>query len=225
MSTNDPQKLQEVVLTVKLRLSKDLKELTDLVGGRLWMMDGVEDVTVSKENASPVSTQQQEELRELETPLLAYDFEGKIRDFNKMYGLPVLEVPGFPPYMNRGAFIMRMHQFKTILDAEVKEVDDIIDAVRVANEGESIIHVLTMLADWLGDIQVYCASEMRKFGLSNDMILSIIMASNMSKLGKDGKPIIVDGKVQKGPNYWKPEPMLSRYIEAAVRQADKESGL
>ena len=209
MSTHDPQNLPEVVLTVKLRLSKDLKELTDLVGGRLWMLDGVEDVTVSKENVSHVSTQQD----------VDFSFEDKIRAFNKMYGLPVLETPGLPTGMNRGDFIVRMHQFEKILKDEIKEVNDIITAVSEAKEGESVLHVLTMLADWLGDIQVYCASEMRKFGLSNDMVLSIIMASNMSKLEIDGKPIIVDGKVQKGPNYWKPEGLISRYIEAAIRQS------
>lgn len=214
MSTHDPQSLPEVVLTVKLRLSKDLKELTDLVGGRLWMMDGVEDVTVSKENASPVSTQQD----------VDFSFEDKIRAFNKMYGLPVLEVPGMPAGMDRGDFIVRMHQFEKILKDEFKEINDIITAVNDAHEGENIIHVLTMLADWLGDIQVYCASEMRKFGLSNDMILSIIMASNMSKLGADGLPIIIDGKVQKGPNYWKPEGLIARYIEAAIRQAETKNG-
>lgn len=215
MSTHDPQSLPEVVLTVKLRLSKPLPELTDLVGGRLWMMDGVEDVTVSTENVSHVSTQQD----------VDFSFEDKIRAFNKMYGLPVLEYPGLSAGMNRGDFIVRMHQFEKILKDEIKEVNDIITAVSEAKEGESVMHVMTMLADWLGDIQVYCASEMRKFGMSNDMILSIIMASNMSKLGKDGKPIIVDGKVQKGPNYWKPEPLIQRYIEAAIRQADRELGL
>ena len=212
---------QEITLSVKLRLSKHLTELTDLVGGRLWMMDGIEDVTVS---VQPTYTQDQ--LAQLETPLLVYDFEGKIREFNKMYGLPVLEVPGMPPGMDQEEFIKRMEQFEKILLAEVDEVNEIIGVVKAQVPGEAILlPVLTMLADWLGDIQVYCASEMRKFGLSNDMILSIIMASNMSKLGKDGKPIIVDGKVQKGPNYWKPEPLIQRYIEAAVRQADKEMGL
>ena len=173
------------------------------------MLDGVEDVTVSKENVSHVSTQQD----------VDFSFEDKIRAFNKMYGLPVLETPGLPTGMNRGDFIVRMHQFEKILKDEIKEVNDIITAVSEAKEGESVLHVLTMLADWLGDIQVYCASEMRKFGLSNDMVLSIIMASNMSKLEIDGKPIIVDGKVQKGPNYWKPEGLISRYIEAAIRQS------
>jgi predicted HAD superfamily Cof-like phosphohydrolase len=50
--------------------------------------------------------------------------------------------------------------------------------------------------------------------------LGIIMASNMSKLGPDGKPIYDErGKVLKGPNYWKPEPMIKRMILARIRQS------
>jgi predicted HAD superfamily Cof-like phosphohydrolase len=75
-----------------------------------------------------------------------------------------------------------------------------------------------MLADLLGDIQVYCASEMAKFGLPLDQVLAIIMQSNFSKLGADGLPIYDErGKVMKGPGYWKPEPkiqaMLSELLE------------
>ena len=204
---------QEITLTVKLRLSKPLTELTDLVGGRLWMMDGIEDVTVSVEPT---------EVREL-SPAVTFTFEDKIREFNKMYGLPVQEVPGMCPGMGRMGFIHRMEQLLEILKGELNECYDIIYAAKDLPEGHRYDEILTMLADWLGDIQVYCASEMRKFGMSNDMILSIIMASNMSKLGADGKPIIESGKVQKGPNYWKPEPLIRRYIEAAQRQAEKEN--
>jgi predicted HAD superfamily Cof-like phosphohydrolase len=50
------------------------------------------------------------------------------------------------------------------------------------------------------------------------------MASNMSKLGPDGKPIYDErGKVMKGPGYWKPEPMLLRYIQAAIRQGTPQT--
>ena len=72
-----------------------------------------------------------------------------------------------------------------------------------------------MLADLLGDIQVYCASEMAKFGLPLDQVLAIIMQSNFSKLGADGKPIYDErGKVMKGPDYWKPEPKLQAMLTA-----------
>lgn len=79
-----------------------------------------------------------------------------------------------------------------------------------------------MLADLLGDIQVYCASEMAKFGLPLDDVLETIMRSNFSKLGEDGNPIYDErGKVLKGPNYWKPEPAIKELLESYQRKEQK----
>ena len=76
-----------------------------------------------------------------------------------------------------------------------------------------------MLADLLGDLQVYCASEMTKFGLPLDGVLDVIMQSNFSKLGADGKPIYDErGKVLKGPNYWKPEPKIHQLLQSLKSQ-------
>ena len=44
-------------------------------------------------------------------------------------------------------------------------------------------------------------------------VLEIIMKSNFSKLGGDGKPIIDErGKILKGPNFQPPEPDLEKYL-------------
>ena len=44
------------------------------------------------------------------------------------------------------------------------------------------------------------------FGWDLDEAVRRVHASNMSKLGEDGKPIYrEDGKVMKGPNYFKPD--------------------
>lgn len=149
-------------------------------------------------------------------------FDEEIKVFNAMYMLPVLDTPGIPfvghaEATARQQFAERLADFKDILKEELDEVDEIIRKIEAGDPPEE---VLTELADWLGDIQVYCASEMRKFGLDNSVVLGIIMASNRSKLGKDGKPIFdARGKVMKGPDYWRPEPMIRKYIVAAVRQA------
>jgi predicted HAD superfamily Cof-like phosphohydrolase len=152
------------------------------------------------------------------------EFDQEIKRFNTMYGLPTLDTPGMP-YVGdanqtaREKLVARLRNFKDILREELDEVDEIIAKIEV---GDAPDEVLTDLADWLGDIQVYCASEMRKFGLDNSVILGVIMASNFSKLGKDGKPIFDDrGKVMKGPDYWRPEPMIRKYIVAAARQASR----
>ena len=46
-----------------------------------------------------------------------------------------------------------------------------------------------------------------------------IQASNMSKLGADGKPIYrEDGKVMKGPNYFKPN--IKRAMDNALTELE-----
>lgn len=135
------------------------------------------------------------------------EFSQDIKKFNGIYKLPVNPSPSLDVGVPAAD---RMAAFKDILMEEVHEIDEIIAA---QNAGEDPLKVLTMLADLLGDIQVYCASEMAKFGLPQDQILSIIMQSNFSKLGADGLPIYDErGKVMKGPGYWKPEPKIQELL-------------
>ncbi len=137
------------------------------------------------------------------------EFSSDIAKFNGIYKLPVSAVPTLAVGVPAAE---RMVAFKNILMEEVHEMDEIIAA---QNAGKDPIEVLTMLADLLGDIQVYCASEMAKFGLPLDQVLAIIMQSNFSKLGADGLPIYDErGKVMKGPNYWKPEPKIQAMLAA-----------
>ena len=135
------------------------------------------------------------------------EFSKDIETFNGIYKLPVSAMPTLDVGVPAAE---RMESFKNILMEEVHEMDEIIAA---QNAGKDPIEVLTMLADLLGDIQVYCASEMAKFGLPLDQVLAIIMQSNFSKLGADGSPIYDErGKVMKGPDYWKPEPKLQAML-------------
>jgi len=64
------------------------------------------------------------------------------------------------------------------------------------------------VADALGDMLYILCGTMIEHGLQ-DKIASVfdeIQESNMSKLGADGQPIYrEDGKVLKGPNYFKPD--------------------
>lgn len=143
-------------------------------------------------------------------------FQEDIAKFNGIYKLPVSPTPTLDAV---GDPIERLKNFKNILAEELNEIDEVIGAIELAksvNTYEANLVALTSLADLLGDIQVYCASEMAKFGLPLDQVLAIIMQSNFSKLGADGNPIYDErGKVQKGPGYWKPEPKISKALEFA----------
>ena len=63
------------------------------------------------------------------------------------------------------------------------------------------------IADALGDMLYILCGTILEHGLQHKIeeVFDEIQRSNMSKLGSDGKPIYrEDGKVMKGPNYFKP---------------------
>lgn len=67
---------------------------------------------------------------------------------------------------------------------------------------------LVEIADALGDQLYILCGTILSHGLQHKIaeVFEEIQRSNMSKLGEDGKPIYrEDGKVLKGPNYFKPD--------------------
>lgn len=69
-------------------------------------------------------------------------------------------------------------------------------------------HDLVEIADALGDMLYILCGTILEHGLQHKIeeVFDEIQRSNMSKLGADGKPIYrEDGKVMKGPNYFKPD--------------------
>lgn len=136
---------------------------------------------------------------------MAKAFRDRIQTMNEMYKLPVHDAP----HLFEGTDDRLLKFKKTLLD-EVAEIDEIVEQIR---RGESKIEVLVGIADLLGDVIVYCRSEAMKYGIPLEEVLDVIMNSNESKLGSDGKPIYDEnGKFLKGPNYWKPEPRIRELL-------------
>lgn len=74
--------------------------------------------------------------------------------------------------------------------------------LEAANNGD-----LVEVADALGDMLYILCGTIIEHGMQNKIeeIFDEIQRSNMSKLGENGQPIYrEDGKVLKGPNYFKP---------------------
>ena len=191
-----------VELKLTLSMSKDLPDITDLIAGRIYIMEGVEDATATIVEDND------------HTAAISKGFDAKIQAFNRLYNLPCHLKPTMLDE-TRAAAIMRIERFMSILREELGEGKELMNFI---DSGAEPALVLTDIADWLGDMIVYCASELAKYGLRTEDVLGIIMASNMSKLGEDGKPIYDErGKVMKGPGYWRPEPMIRRMILARMR--------
>ena len=110
-----------------------------------------------------------------------------VRKFMKTFGQEIKEKASFP---NDKITSLRYALIKEELD-ELKEAMDNKDIKEVADALTDILYV------------TYGAGH--AFGINLDKCFEEVQNSNMSKLGSDGKPIYNDnGKVMKGPNYFKP---------------------
>ena len=88
-----------------------------------------------------------------------------------------------------------------LIEEELKELKD---AIKNKDFKETI--------DALTDILYVTYGAGHAFGVNLDKCFEEVQKSNMSKLGQNGKPIFNEnGKVMKGPNYFKPN--LDQFIK------------
>ena len=84
-----------------------------------------------------------------------------------------------------------------------EELDELKQAIKDNNIKE--------VADALTDILYVTYGAGHAFGIDLDKCFDEVQNSNMSKLGEDGRPIYNEnGKVMKGPNYFKPN--LAKFV-------------
>ena len=82
-----------------------------------------------------------------------------------------------------------------------------LEELKEAMENKDLLEV----ADALTDILYVAYGAGHAFGIDLDKCFAEVQNSNMSKLGKNGKPIYNEaGKVMKGPKYFKPN--LSKFL-------------
>ena len=90
------------------------------------------------------------------------------------------------------------------LDLIKEELNELEHAMKTKN--------LKEVADALTDILYVTYGAGCAYGIDLDKCFKEVQRANMSKLGKDGKPIFNEkGKVMKGPNYR--EPNLKQFVE------------
>ena len=117
-----------------------------------------------------------------------------VKKFMETFGQEVKKKPEFPSEK-----IVKLRY-----DLIKEELDEFEEAIKSKN--------LTEVADSLTDILYVTYGAGIAFGIDLDKCFDEVQRSNMSKLGKDGKPIYNDkGKVMKGPNYFQPD--LSKFIK------------
>jgi predicted HAD superfamily Cof-like phosphohydrolase len=144
-------------------------------------------------------------------------FQTDIARMNKTYELEgIAEVD----------FSKRLIQFYKIIGDEIKEIEELIAEAEIATlTSADHLRIRTGVADLLADLIVYCASEAIRWDIPLDTVLGIVMSSNFSKLDENGKPIKdpETGKFLKGPNYWKPEPLIAKALASKIAKWEDQS--
>jgi hypothetical protein len=138
-----------------------------------------------------------------------HNFFKRVEQFNSMYQMEAT------PKDSAGLMYMRLREFEAMLREELDEVIDISPLLA----GGKLLDARVAVADWLGDIIVYCASEALRWEIPIEQVLEIIMDSNASKLQADGTAKFINGKLQKGPGYWKPEPKICALLKGVEDDA------
>jgi len=107
-----------------------------------------------------------------------------------------------------------MQTFGQAVKDDAEFVDDDVASLRIELISEELEELceavekkdLAEIADALTDLLYVVYGAGAAYGIDLDATFDEVHESNMSKLGEDGKPIYrEDGKILKGPNYWKPD--------------------
>ena len=111
-----------------------------------------------------------------------------VGDFMEAFGQDVQFEPTWPDFNTR----------ELRLELIQEELDELSDAVADRD--------MIQIADALTDLLYVVYGAGHAFGLDLDECFQEVHASNMSKLGPNGRPIHrEDGKVMKGPGYFEPD--------------------
>ena len=117
-----------------------------------------------------------------------------VKIFMKTFGQRVITKPQFPDDKTA----------KLRFDLIKEELNELNQAMEEKN--------LVEIADALTDILYVTYGAGCAYGIDLDKCFKEVQRANMSKLGKDGKPIYNEkGKVMKGPNYLPPD--LKQFTE------------
>ena len=111
-----------------------------------------------------------------------------VGDFMEAFGQDVQLEPTWPDFNTR----------ELRLELIQEELDELSDAVADRD--------MIQIADALTDLLYVIYGAGHAFGIDLDECFQEVHASNMSKLGENGRPIHrEDGKVMKGPGYFEPD--------------------
>lgn len=150
------------------------------------------------------------------------DPEALVRQFHEVYGLPI----------NMGEASVDTERIDMRMGLILEETAELVGAVYGEKSAQILqkAHIeavnaddgnrdVVASADALADLIYVIYGMALECGINLEAVLAQVQASNLSKLGSDGKPIYrADGKVLKGPKYVDPD------IRLALRERLRDKG-
>ncbi len=136
--------------------------------------------------------------------------QAMVSRFHQAFGHPVCDTVTIPDAKHR---LLRVR----LIAEELKEYADASGVpfeykVGVLAEVSKEVNVIEA-ADALGDLDYVVQGSNVVWGFPGQEIFHAIHTSNMSKLGRDGKPVLDEhGKVVKGPNYKPPQGFIESIL-------------
>lgn len=129
-----------------------------------------------------------------------------VREFHKAFGHPApdtVTIPDTDTQLLRVSLIAEeLLELCEALNISLSIANGMVHSAKITSDTPID---MVEAADALADLDYVVAGGNVVFGFPAEKIVSHVHDSNMSKLGEDGKPIYrEDGKIMKGPNYWKP---------------------
>jgi len=110
-----------------------------------------------------------------------------VAEFHTAFGLPLANVPALAP---DDLAVVRQR----LLEEETGEV-----ARAIANQD------LANLAQELADVVYVAYGTALTYGIDLDKVLAEVHRANMAKLGPDGKPTVINGRVVKPTGWQRPD--------------------
>ena len=129
----------------------------------------------------------------------------QVGEFHHAYGLPVRDVPTIEVGPHQVALRLSLIQEEFAELAAAADADDLVG-----------------VADALADIVYVAYGTAHVYGIDLDAVLDEVHASNMTKLGADGRPVRrADGKILKGPGYRAPDIAAALGLESGLPSTGK----
>lgn len=138
-----------------------------------------------------------------------------VTEFHKAFELPA---PAAPP-LRPDAELVRLRM--RLIREEFDEVMDELKALLAAADADKTHEVYQLLLKELCDLRYVTEGAAVVFGLPIDEAYAEVHRSNMSKLGRDGRPLHrADGKVLKGPDYFQAD--MGKFVAPILNHKDDD---